>query len=920
MVLLQRPEEALELLHQAKAKSVQVSEAMVRVEIDAMCDLSRWKELTDRFQDTIETLSDESLLRFGHASAAQAKPELLQLARDEAARRTETEAAPRIANMLQHLHWEMLLDAGDSATVRHELEQAGVTPQCTSVIELYFATRAYSEDEALRSRFVDRVAELAPVSDEPQALAMGSRAMLRAHRYADVIVLLEKLLPEDAFTPLHVDLLHSYVLTGHYAKARDLLLSMSSAWRSSPEARGQALSLYNNVGDWARMREVLERSISDAPTDASAWLTLIRVCACEGAMNLDALMADVPSELVGPAKDLLLLASIEMRHGQLEKGLNRVARTMRSTHGDVEVAATHVQAMLLVSESMDMVYHSPGLVAPGTSVELSDELGNLHHISIDFDDAPSQSGPAEFISPSSSFASNLLGLSVGETVSVSNLVGVQVFQVKQIRSLHLRLLELSHKVVAESVVPSKNLVSMTIPQDASGEMDFSFFQRQLDQRTAEIADLLKLYEQPPLTLGLIAKQLGRDIIELVCGWPSDGPYLEVSLGGGVAHDVPPCSLEESSWVVDLTMLTELAILGLLDVLGELPRVYVSTATRRALDMKIESSTSFRRRGTMFSHEGQLGFHEETEESHAKEQAFLNSISIAISSYCTVVPAYGPLRPTPVLQRLGDILDVEEHASLTLCEEYKAGLISVDARLRNLAKELDIISVSCQMLLKHMTDNGVIRSVEYSCALIKMLNGHRSFISLRITDLVAMMDQGLSFANIGVNSLRAYLAAPSVEFNSAMVTITGFISHMFETGRCTFGMLLELIRHLIEPLFRHPHCPNNFIDSSFQAFTVLQSCGLTDMHFEYIKRQLADVKESAKRPEHRVTMNAEVMCLRDSLLYSYGSLPSFMSSTTPQHLTSRTSRDDAIATDETNAKTANIIRNQATTNVSDQQAP
>lgn len=166
------------MLHQAKAKSVQVSEAMVRVEIDAMCDLSRWKELTDRFQDTIETLSDESLLRFGHASAAQARPELLQLARDEAARRTETEAAPRIANMLQHLYWEMLLDAGDSATVSHKLEQAGVTPQCTSVIELYFATRAYSEDEALRSRFVDRVAELAPVSDEPQALAMGARGSL----------------------------------------------------------------------------------------------------------------------------------------------------------------------------------------------------------------------------------------------------------------------------------------------------------------------------------------------------------------------------------------------------------------------------------------------------------------------------------------------------------------------------------------------------------------------------------------------------------------------------------------------------------------------------------------------------------------------------------------------------------------------
>ncbi|HGY9639947.1 MULTISPECIES: PIN domain-containing protein [Pseudomonas] len=913
MVLLQRPAEALELVQQAKIKGASITTAVTRVEVEAMCDLQRWREVTDQFSAVIDTLPDESLLRFGHACMAQSRHDLLQVARNEAARRTPSDIVTRVSAMLRRLSWEMLLQTADAATVRKELAERDFSPASTSVIDLCFASRAYEDDDALRNQYVDRIAELAPASTEPQKLAMAARAMLRAHRYEDAIFLFEKLLPAESFTPLHVDLLHCYILVGRHAQARNLLDSMPTAWRQSPEAREQALFLFNSAGDWARMREIAELTVSEHRQDANPWLTLIRVAACEGVVDLNVLISEIPPELAGSPTDLLLLASIEMRHGQAEKGLARIAHTMRNNLEDVELAATHVKVMLTLTEEADsimgMVKQTLAVVEPGASVELADEHGEIRHVSIDGRDTHYPS-VGEFIAPDSEFALGLIGLGVSEKVTFSYLMGTQVLEVRRIMTIHQRLMELSHNRVRDSVVPSKTLVSMRIPTDANGEMDLNVFLQHLDQHQSQGESILKLYEQNPLTLGLVANRLGRDIIDLVRGWPLDGPSLQVSTVAGTGHDVLPCSLNGSTWVVDLSMLTQLAMLGLLDVLGHLATVYVSTATRRSLDMKIEMSSAFRKRGTMFTHEGQLGFHEETEDDHAREQAFLSSIDIAISSSCTVVPCYGPLHTTPELDRLRDVLDVEEHASLMLCKEYNAGLLSLDARMLQLALALGVHSASTQMLLKGMQDIGVLRRVEYSCALIKLIAACRSFVSVDIPSLIAMMDQGLAFANMGIRSLRFYLAAPAVDFDSAAFMVIGFISQLFVTGRCDFPMMLELISHLLEPLFRHPHCPTDFLERSLKGFAYLQDYGFTPTYFTLIKRMLISTKQTAQRPEQPRALNAQILFLRIAPLYTVNDQSALLARVSspddPQSETEASGR----APDKLEQQAENAIREQA----------
>jgi len=878
MVLLQRADEALQLIQEAHHKGVFASDIMVRVEIEALCDLSRWAEVTKRFLAHLADLPVEALLRFGHACMAQSRTDLLQLAREEVARRTHSDVAARIATMLQHLHWDLALQAGDCETVRKELEHAGVTPQSSDIIDLYFASRAYESDAELANRFVDRVAQLAPDATDPQELSLGARAMIRAQRHGEAVVILERLLPVDAFTPLHVDLLHCYSLTGRQARARDLLQSMPATWRSSADAREQALFLYNRAGDWARMREVMELNVAESPDSARFRLMFLRVAACEGVMDFKALVAELPVLLEGSAKTLLQLAGIELRYGQVQKGLDRITLAMRCAQGDVEAAATHVQVMLTLSQEMAEelrdIERAPAVIAPGTSIVLVDQQGSPRRVTLDLEGFSYPNSSTEFIPADSALAESLIGLRTGETASVENLLGAQHFEIKQISSIQHRLLEISHSVIRNSLAPSKSLVSMTLPEDENGDMDFSAFIEQLEHQRTEVTELLAIYEEHPITLGAVAKHLGRDFVDVVRGWIPDGPWLQVSSDAGFAHDVFPGQLAGSTWVVDLTMLTELATHGLLDVLGNLSQVYVSTYTHQALRAKIEAATVFRKSGTLYSHEGQLGFHEESEEAHARELAFLEGMDVAISNFCTVVPAYGPVDPTPVLQRLEDVLDPQERACLTLCHENQAGLLSLDGRLRQLAQTLDIPAASPQMLLKGMVRQGVLSSVEYSRALIRMIMARRHFISISSSDLVAMMDQGVAFANAGINSLRQYLVFPGVVFGLAAITVMEFLSKMFSTGRCTFVAMLELIKYLVEPLFQHADCPANFVEWCLKCLSE-RIPGFGAPHLSCIKQQLVAAKAAAEHPLQQVTLEIHDVCARLAPTYRHDDNRSYL---------------------------------------------
>ncbi|MDT4842246.1 hypothetical protein FQZ97_761400 [compost metagenome] len=348
-------------------------------------------------------------------------------------------------------------------------------------------------------------------------------------------------------------------------------------------------------------------------------------------------------------------------------------------------------------------------------------------------------------------------------------------------------------------------------------------------------------------------------MDLVRSWPHTGPKLEVGGGWQENHlDLQELLRSETVWVVDLSMLTELATLGHLEALKHLPRVLVSSATRNAIDCKLEETSVFRNSGTMFSHEGKIGFRENTKEDWLNERSFLQSIVKAIEDYCVVMPSYGPEFVEPSLHRMDEILNGEEYSTLLLCLEHKASLLTLDARYGKIALLFELKSVSAQELLYFMAEAKKIGSLEYSLAVLKMLFWRRTFVSVRVEELVAMMEQGDSWLTIGVNRLREYLSDSALNFDTATPVVLGFIAYLYRRGNCEFGVILELIEYLVEPLLRHKACRPEWI---FSALGLLWSgLGFSSqerLERNYVQQYLGRALARAQHPMRDVAVRATV---------------------------------------------------------------
>ncbi|WDM57702.1 hypothetical protein K4A76_14595 [Pseudomonas sp. NEEL19] len=862
LVLLRRPQESLALIEEGRRRGIAESPEILRFELEALCDMKRLGDAVNRFSARLEELPDEALLVFAEACFNSDHYELIERVNAEVLTRPRSETIRVTQEKLKYLRWEWLLKCHDNAILLDEIAERGVTPRSDCIGDLVFAARAHmgkSGDETKRSAFIDRVAELVPDISDPHELAMAGQLMARVKRYRDAIGALERLLPNNTFTPLHVCLLNCYVHTEHRARARDLLGTMPATWIKSGEAQDLALTLYRAAGDWARMRLVAEAVVRSLPSDSSAWLQLVQIAASENADDFEQILHSVPERLDGDPKDILLIANAELRYGAVAKGLQRVYQVMRNNLDDVEIAATHLSMMLVARKASEEILNAPTQVGPGCSVEVVDVRGNTHHVTIDLECDQDLRPSAEFISPSSAHAQALLGLQVREFSQANRGVATSSqFQIKSITTVHKRLIDLSYRCANNTFNPSTTMTAIELPENEDGSYDFSEIQEMLESRNVQVAHTLDIYQHHAASLGLVAKMLGLDVIDIICRWPVDAPPLEVSTGLPERHGTFACAgQEQGPLVVDLSILVELARLEMLDVLEHFPAVFVSSMTFQTLVVKLEKIAAFPTSATLYSHEGRLGFTEQSADQLSRDHALIEAILLAISSYCQVVPAYGPDEPETNLPSLNQVLSEEDFSSLLICMERKAGLLALDGRLRKFAYLLEIPTASPQDLLKYLVEHQALRAAEYSRAIMKMVISRRNFIEISSADLVRMMDQGTAFATQGLNALRDYLSTPLVRFNSTFRVVRDFVCDMYAEVRCDFGAMCELIEYCLEPLLRHDDCPPD-LDGRFLNMLKIRLRGTNiDWSFHHLlKKAIQRAKERSLRPVTPVAMVAQ----------------------------------------------------------------
>ncbi|RYH29108.1 MAG: hypothetical protein EON54_22790 [Alcaligenaceae bacterium] len=278
---------------------------------------------------------------------------------------------------------------------------------------------------------------------------------------------------------------------------------------------------------------------------------------------------------------------------------------------------------------------------------------------------------------------------------------------------------------------------------------------------------------------------------------------------------------EKRWVVDLSSLTELVTLGHQDLLAFLPDVHVATAVRDVLASKLESTAIFKTSGTMFTHEGKLGFRENTLADWQRDRDFFSAMLSCIDKHCKVVPAYGPVDVEHNVVLMRQILSADEYATLLLSLELNASVLSLDDRFRRICAMLGSQGVWPQPFFNYMLVNEHMEPDDHMLSVLKLMLGRRTFVSIDHFDLVRLMAMDDDFAQFGLNSFREYLAEPTLEFWSGSRVLFNFLATLRACRVCSMDVIVELLEHLSEGLFRHPLKPEGwFAGAVYQAWMFL----------------------------------------------------------------------------------------------------
>lgn len=858
LLLTGNAQEAAALIDEARSHGV-TSASIHRVEIESLRDLGRSAELLDRFEPLLPQLGEDALVSYAQVAVEASDFGRVDAAVAQGASRIDTPGHERLQHTLRMVRWEGMLAQKEHEALLDELKAADITAESTSIPDLMFAVRAQRKsdgDTTLREALLDRIEELATATEDRSEAYMGAKVLFRSGRLAAAALIYARILPSSAFSELHTELLYAYLRTGQRAKARGMLQTLPAEWKKDRDARHMALELAQIAGDWAEVAALAEIEVALQPQEPTGWLLRILAAVNMDRPDVEELVGQVPEELTVSLQDVGRLASAEMRFGHVAKGMRRLYRARREHMGEVEAAALHLTAIFVAEKYLPESDTAPEVVGPGTAVVLQDiNTGELRRVTFDPADVDRLPATEEFVPPDDPLARRLFGLRVDDTLPIEQSFSEpRIYRITELQSAYRRLVETSHATVHSSITPAKYLQTVTLPQLADGVPDLTPLRQKLERQDEAMAKILELYAQHPAPLGMIAKRLNRDVMDVVRGWPSTGPMFDI----GRPTEEAVARLDSGKpCVLDVALLTELAQLDLLHLLAHLPGAMVSSSTYTAIAANLERESAMRRAGTMFVRDGQIGFHEKTEADLAGERKFLENMLAAIRTHCSVLPAYGPDTIDPSLDRFRQVLSTEEYANVLLCLERDAALLSLDVRIRAVAASHDVKSAGPQDLMRHMLMRGVLSPRDYSVAVLSLMMRRRTFVSLNEADLAFLMYQGNRWLTPGINALREYLVDPLLNFGTAAPVIVRFISGIYNAGNCDFGVALELTEYLVEALLRHPACPRDWALDVTRALQ--REMNLDDgMERQLLAEAVRRAKEPIGQKMRSVTVRATVV--------------------------------------------------------------
>ncbi|WP_343606423.1 hypothetical protein [Roseateles sp.] len=811
LLMLHRFADALALARDAEAHGHRSPE-ILRTQVTALFELDRETELYGLATERLAEMNDASLTVVGQLAARNGNLALLKQTLDAALARGPVDS--ETAELLAALRWDALAradqqDAAVSEVVAAKVDEAGgLISACIAARVLSRAGRALEAD-AIVQRAKSLVTE---DSDDGQRL-MLAELLFDVGRFSEAGPLFERLVTPGRLSDLHNRLLACYVRSHNRRKAKELLAGLPEAWIESDETRNLAIELGQQAADWAFVRPLMDAQLKKHPTSVGSWVFKMGVSLHSSTPpEFQNDLRSVPELLEGPIRPTAQLATLELRYGEAERGMRRLYRMLRSNLDEPEALSAYFISVVAAPGKLPLMDENLPAVMPGSCVTLVDEFGHPTQLVIDPSDVgqlPKRAGYADQAAPE---AAAMLGAVVGQQVSLpARAFGdTKAYTVTAIQSAYRHMLQVvQERASALGGLPHMKMVPVGMSGD--GERDLAHMKAEVMRSSAIARQLFDVYATGHMTLSGFAERQGRSTVEVVLGWPAEGPPLFVGTGTEAERvaALQLLSRPDAVYVIDAMTIAELVNLGVQEALGHLPKVLVSSVTKTMLEGFAREAEEDRSVATTTEVEGKLALIEHDARYHARRIEFFKALLAAVEQYCEVQPAYGELPSEVDAPRLAEVLQDEELEVLLLAKSTGATVLTLDGRFRFVLEAVaKVPGVWPQALLMHCASKELVGPMKLAAATIRQFLTNRSFVSLGSGDLTWMVLQGGAFLQQGMRRFKGYLSSPDTEFASTVSVAFEFLSRIASL-HIHLGAYGELFEHVVESAMRHKQCPADF---------------------------------------------------------------------------------------------------------------
>ncbi len=805
LLMLQRFEEALSLSREASARFRETPE-LLRVQFTVLFELDREDELLTLAEAQLETLNADSLSSVGQVASKRGNLDLLARAHERACKLP----APHFEtnDLLAALKWDAMVHAGQRDTAVNDIlsaqiEVSGSLVQCCVAARVLARVGRAVEANTIVDRAKTLVNDISSAADK----LMLAELLFAMKQWGAAAALFEQLVIPGRLSELHNRLLACHIRSHNRKRAKELISRLPNGWIDNDETRHLAIDLGQQAVDWEFLKPLAEAQVARQPQSVGAWLLRLSVAlnsATPPEFQND--LRNVPEVLKGTVRTLTQLATIEIRYGEIARGMRRLYRMARLNMDDPEALSKYFIAIVSARTDLPLMEDALPTVQPGSAIKVQDELGQILEIVLDPDDIGELPLRDGFLSSQSDMGKALLGAASNQEVALPMRAfgDVRSYKVVGIQSAYRRMLVIAQER-ANSVGGLPDLKSVHMGKEPDGEFDLSEMRAEV-RRSAEISrEIFERYASGMLTIGGFCFLQGRTPVDVALGWPTDGPPIFVAAGTQEERDKGLALLTraKATYVVDSLTIAELVNLGVAEVLGKLPKVLVSSLTKALLEQKLLEAEDDRSIATSTEVNGEIAFIEHSSDRRQRLIEFCKAMLQAMESYCEVKPAYGELDQPELQAKLADVLQDEELELLMLAKAENATLVTLDGRLRVLLEATcKVNGIWPQLLVMHYAREGLVDPAKAASASIQQFLNNRTFVSLSALDLVWMTSQGGAYLQVGLQRFKTYSSSKDTEFESTAAVALEFIGAIAHVN-IQIGALGEIFEHVMEGLLRHP---------------------------------------------------------------------------------------------------------------------